>query len=212
MALREENGSAQSGLFVVIDGIDGCGKSTQAARLATALERSTGRATLHLREPGSTPLGEHLRDLLLSRELSISPAVETLLFAAARRQMLDERVGPARARGDNVVCERFHPSTFAYQAVAGGLSEEGVLSLLHRFANEPAPDVVIVLDLSPEVAATRRAQNRDRIEDKGLAFQRRVAEGFRRYAARSAHVTVIDAVGTADDVFARVWAEVARAL
>lgn len=200
------------GLFVVIDGIDGCGKSTQAARLAVALERATGRPTLHLREPGSTRLGERLREILLARELSISPAVETLLFAAARRQMLDERVRPARARRENVVCERFHASTFAYQAVAGGLGEDRVLALLDDFAGEPRPDLVIVLALAPELAASRRGGDRDRIEDQGLAFQRRVADGFRRYAARAERTVVVDARGDVDEVFERVWNEVARAL
>src|SRR5262245_34284111 len=113
------------GLFVVIDGVDGCGKSTQAERLVRALATLPGadpeRAPLHLREPGSTKLGETLRGLLLGRGREMSPAVETLLFAAARRQMLDELVRPALAAGRLVVCERFHPSTFAYQAVAGGL-------------------------------------------------------------------------------------------
>src|SRR5262245_41964532 len=101
------------GRFVVLDGIDGCGKTTQAARLAEALRRdSTGASsheTLHLREPGSTRLGEALRELLLERGLSPSPAVEALLFAAARRQMLDELVEPALSRGAHVVVERFHP-------------------------------------------------------------------------------------------------------
>jgi dTMP kinase len=206
------------GLFAVIDGIDGCGKSTQAARLAAALERATGRPTWHLREPGSTALGERLRELVLTRELSLSPAVETLLFAAARRQMLDERVRPARERRENVVCERFHASTYAYQAVAGGLGEERVLALLEDFAGEPKPDITLVLDVAPELAATRRhgarapLANLDRIEAHGIEFQRRVAEGFRRFAARYKETVVIDARGSADEVFDRIWNEVSRAL
>ncbi len=214
------SGSAR-GLFAVIDGIDGCGKSTQAARLAAALERATGRPTWHLREPGSTALGERLREIVLTRELSLSPAVETLLFTAARRQMLDERVRPARERRENVVCERFHASTYAYQAVAGGLGEERVLALLEDFAGEPRPDMVLVLEVAPELAASRRAGERasranvadvDRIEAHGIEFQRRVAEGFRRFAARYKETVVIDASGSADEVFGRIWSEVSRAL
>src|SRR6187397_935543 len=138
-------GNARGG-FVVLDGIDGCGKTTQAAKLVEAWRRESGRETVHLREPGSTKLGEALRGLLLERGGELSPAVEALLFATARRQMLDEIVRPALARGAAVVVERFHPSTFAYQGVAGGLGEDAVLDLLERFAGSPRPDLVILLD------------------------------------------------------------------
>lgn len=203
--------------FIVLDGVDGCGKTTQARRLVIALEKETNAAPLHLREPGSTRLGENLRSLLLAREHAPSPAVETLLFAAARRQMLDEIVRPALDSGRTVVCERFHASTFAYQAVAGGLDESRVLALLAEFAGDPRPDLVIVLDLPVELAAERRGAGRDRIEDRGVAFQRRVAEGFRRFAERAGtslakKTVVIDAHGSEDLVFERVWTEVRRAL
>jgi len=212
----------ERGRFVVLDGIDGCGKTTQALRLAEALRRGiggeAGRETLHLREPGSTRLGEALRGLLLERGGELSPAVEALLFATARRQMLDEVVSPALSRGAHVVVERFHPSTFAYQGVAGGLGEDAVVELLERFAGSPRPDRVILLDLAPEIAAQRMAGSRerrgDRIEDKGLDFQRRVAEGFRRYARRfsgSGRVAVIDAGLSEAAVHERVLAEVLRA-
>lgn len=213
------------GRFVVLDGIDGCGKSTQAARLAAVLRRGTpgepgedGRETLHLREPGSTKLGEALRGLLLERGGDLSPAVEALLFATARRQMLDEIVQPALARGAHVVVERFHPSTFAYQGVAGGLGEDTVIELLERFAAAPRPDRVILLELAPEIAARRlsaaRDRRPDRIEDKGLEFQRRVAEGFRIYHRRFADtgvVAVVDAALAEDEVHRQVLAEVLRA-
>jgi dTMP kinase len=195
-----------------MDGIDGCGKSTQAARLVRALGESTGTKVHHLREPGSTPLGEKLRELVLSRELDLAPAVETLLFAAARRQMLDQVVGPAIARGEHVVCERFHPSTFAYQSTAGGLPEADVLALLERWAGAPRPDLLVWLDLPVERAAARRPDAGDRIEDKGPAFQRRVAEGYRRYAALDPRVVRVDADAGEDEVAARVLAEVTRAL
>jgi len=210
------------GRFVVLDGIDGCGKSTQAARLAAALRRDRpggwGVETLHLREPGSTRLGEALRGLLLERGGELSPAVEALLFVTARRQMLEEIVEPALARGANVVVERFHPSTFAYQGVAGGLGEDAVVDLLERFAGSPRPDRVILLDLAPEVAAARLAsapgRRGDRIEDKGLEFQQKVAEGFRRYARRfsgAGFVSLVDASLPEAEVHERVLAEVTRA-
>jgi dTMP kinase len=183
---------ARRGLFIVLDGVDGCGKSTQARRLVEALSAEGGALPLHVREPGSTRVGEALRAILLAREHDVGPRVETLLFAAARAQMLDELVEPALASGRDVVCERFHPSTFAYQAVAGGLDERHVLELLERFAGQPKPDVVIVLDVEPKTAAARRTNATDRIEDKGLEFQRAVARGYARYAETVPGTIVID--------------------
>lgn len=199
-------------LFVVLDGIDGCGKSTQAARLAATLTRESGTRVHHLREPGSTRLGEALRELLLGRAHAPEPAVETLLFAAARAQMLAEIVAPALAAGEHVVCERFHPSTFAYQATAGGLPEQDVLALLERWAGTPRPTHVVLLELSPDVAAARRGRASDRIEDRGLEFQRAVARGYARYAELVPGVARVDASRAPDEVAQAVWKEVARAL
>ena len=201
------------GRFFVLDGIDGCGKSTQARLLVSVLARAGEAPPLHLREPGSTTAGERVRALLLDPASDLSPEVETLLFAAARRQMLDELVRPALADGRHVVCERFHAATFAYQAVAGGLDEDAVLELLERWAADPAPDLELLLDLDLDTAVERTAQRGavDRIEAKGIAFQRRVAEGFRQYAERVPRVVVIDANGTPDEVARRVRAEVQRA-
>jgi dTMP kinase len=200
-------------VFVVLDGVDGCGKTTQAARLVRTLASETGGEVLHLREPGSTRLGEAIRGLVLDPEADLSPAVETLLFVAARRQMLDEVVAPALARGASVVVERFHASTFAYQVAAGGLAEEDVLDLLERFAGSPRPDLVLILDVPAEVAASRASARRtsDRIEAKGLDFQRRVAEGFKRYASLAERVVLVDARGAEEAVAAAVLEEVRRA-
>ncbi len=200
--------SARRGLFVVLDGVDGCGKSTQARRLVEALSAEGTAPPLHVREPGSTRVGEALRAILLAREHDVGPRVETLLFAAARAQMLDELVEPALASGRDVVCERFHPSTFAYQAVAGSLDERHVLELLERFAGKPKPDVVIVLQVQPDKAAARRTSATDRIEDKGLEFQRAVARGYARYAELVPDTIVIDGARdeptVARDILSRV--------
>lgn len=194
--------------FIVLDGVDGCGKSTQAARLVEALGERGFDEVLHLREPGSTSLGEGLRSLLLSREHRPSPEVEVLMFAASRRQTLDELVGPALERGAAVVCERFHASTFAYQGFAGDVGEDRVMEVLLGWANDPEPDLTLVLDLPPGAASERRGEARDRIEDKGLTFQERVAEGYRRYVERSSHARLVDGAGTPEEVERRVLEEV----
>lgn len=220
--------------FIVLDGVDGCGKTTQAERLVQRLESLSSQASgaglasaqnpsqspspgpaapkavLHLREPGSTAVGEALRELLLSRDHQLSPSVETLLFVAARRQMLDEIVMPALRAGTHVVCERFHPSTYAYQAVAGALSESAVMDLLRQWASAAMPDRIVLLEVDPERAARRRGAASDRIEDQGLAYQKLVAQGYRSYAVLAPNVVSIDGEGSPDEVAERVWAKVSR--
>lgn len=196
------------GAFLVLDGVDGCGKSTQARRLAARLaaDRAEGDAEpLHLREPGSTPLGEELREIFLARRHVLSAEVEVLLLAAARRQMLDTVVGPALAEGRAVVCERFSSSTIAYQGFAGELGEERVERFLDDWASEPAPDLVIVLDVDADLARARRDGDRDRVEDRGEEFQARVAEGFRRYAGGHQRARLVDGTRDEDEVAETVW-------
>ena len=192
---------------MILDGIDGCGKSTQARLLTERLE-ADGRSPLHLREPGSTPLGEELREIFLSRRHDLSPRVEVLLVAAARRAMLDEIVEPALAAGRDVVCERFHSSTFAYQGTAGGLELDEIEHLLTHWASDPVPDLIVLLDLDVKTASERRGAATDRMEDRGFEFQERVARGYRSYAER-AGVVLIDGAGDAEVVAESVWKEFA---
>jgi dTMP kinase len=205
--MQEKKGEDRRGLFLVVDGVDGCGKTSQATLLCESLGVPP---TLHLREPGSTALGEGLRSLLLDPAQRIEPASEVLMFAAARRQMLEELVAPALDGGQDVVCERFHPSTFAYQAVAGELDDEQVLTLLRTWAGSPRPDLVLLLELDVAEAARRRGDATDRIEAKGLGYQRRVAEGYRRYAELDPSAVLIDGGGSVEQVHARILAEVER--
>lgn len=211
MAAMSQAAPRSRGLFVVLDGVDGCGKSTQAARLTARIAGLGGKAPLHVREPGTTPLGERIRALLLSRDSEISPACEVLLFAAARRASLDQVIAPALASGSDVVCERFHASTFAYQAVAGGVGERQVMDLLTTWAGAPRPDLTLILDLPPSSAGARRGRPSDRIEDRGLNFQLAVADGFRRYSKIDPSARLIDASGDVDSVAARIEAAVAEA-
>lgn len=202
-------------LFVVLDGVDGSGKSTQARRLHAALAveaAAAGRpAPALLREPGTTPVGERIRALLLDPALAIGAHAEVLLFAAARRESLQQVIAPALAEGRDVVCDRFHPSTFAYQGVAGEVGEDAVLALLDAWAGAPSPTLELVLDIEPALAAARRGRAADRIEAKGLAFQERVARGYRRYVERTPRAVLLDGAADEDTVARRVCAEVARA-
>lgn len=174
----------------MIEGVDGAGKSTQAARLVARL-RARGGDPLLLREPGATPLGERVREILLARDAGRedwSPRAEALLFFAARVELLAQRIAPALRAGRTVVCERFTPSTLAYQ----GQSEEEarfVLALDRLCVPEDCqPQRVVFLDLPPEESwrrvqsASGRSAPPDAIEARGLDFQRKVREGYLRYA------------------------------
>jgi dTMP kinase len=196
------------GRFIVLDGVDGCGKSTQAKRLVHSLRTEGEVEVQHLREPGSTTLGEGLRELLLSRDQDMGPEVESLLFCAARRQMLDLLVRPALEKGQWVVCERFHPSTLAYQGGAGGVATEVLAQLLESWAGDPEPDLVLILDLDPAAAKQRRGESADRIEDKGQGFQEEVARTMRHYAATHPAAELVQGEGSADEVAERIRAHV----
>src|SRR5262245_31742536 len=131
--------------FIVLDGVDGCGKSTQAVRLQQLLSKR-GVEAVHLREPGSTPYGEALRTVLLMNRVERGNAAEILTFFAARAQLLEEQIEPALARGASVVCERWVSSTYAYQAAARG-GGESLVSTLEKLIVPRSPDLLILLDL-----------------------------------------------------------------
>lgn len=212
LAMSETSHSVGRGRFVVLDGIDGCGKTTQALRLVRELDALLEQPVQHLREPGSTPVGEMVRRIVLSREVEPEPEVELLLFAAARRQLIEECIRERLSAGISVVCERFNGATFAYQACAGGLEEEAVLELLERWASPIQPDLELILDLDPRLARERAGQASDRIEDKGLAYQVQVAEGFRRYAELRSQAVLLDASGDVETLGAEILREVKRVL
>jgi dTMP kinase len=199
------------GYFIVLDGVDGAGKSSQAARLERRLA-AAGATPLSVREPGSTAAGEALRELLLHKEFGLVPAAETLLFVAARRQLLEQRIAPALAAGQVVICDRFNASTFAYQAYARGGDQDGTLALLENWATTPTPDLELVLWLDPAAAAVRRGAPADRIEALGLGFQQRVAAGYREYVQRVPRAELIDASGDLDAVETRLWRALAQRL
>lgn len=157
----------------MVEGGEGSGKSTQARLLASRL------GARYTREPGGTALGEALRGLLLSpRPEPVAPRAELLLMVAARAQHVAEIVAPALAGGEDVVSDRFSPSTLAYQAYGRELPVEEVVEACHLAAPCLEADLVVLLDVPPDVGAARRGGRPDRIEAAGSAFHARVREGF----------------------------------
>jgi dTMP kinase len=201
------------GRFIVVEGIDGSGKTTLAALLARHLERR-GRRVVRTREPGGTRLGEKIRKLLLdARHSEMAPLTELFLYMASRAQLLEEVIRPALRAGHDVVCDRYYYSTAAYQGAAGGVGLEGVLELAERIARFERPDLVAVLDLPPRAARARRAGPGDRVERKGLAYQERVRQGFLRIARRNPRrVRVLDAARPVEEVFRDLREAVDRVL
>jgi dTMP kinase len=161
------------GLFVTFEGIDRSGKTTQAGLLVDAL----GEAAIGVREPGGTPAGERLRDLLKDGAIQLAPETEALLFAAARSELVANVILPALDAGKVVVSDRFLDSSLAYQGGARGLGIDDV-ERLNRFATRGlAPDITFLLDLSPEDAVARAGET-DRFEDEGAELQSAVGAAY----------------------------------
>lgn len=182
--------------YLVVEGPDGCGKTAQARELVTWL-RAQGRDVEHLREPGSTSLGEELRRILLSPTTGDLAAVtEALLFSAARAEMVRHEVVPALARGAVVVAERCYFSTLVYQGLAldDGVDASALRALTHLVHGATIPDLVVVLDVDAATATSRRSRRRaDRIEDRDATFHERVRTGFQALAASEANAVLVDA-------------------
>lgn len=209
--------AASRGLFICLEGPDGCGKTSQAARLAGALA-AAGVAVRLVREPGGTATGERVRPILLDRSegsVANDPRTDALLFYAARAQLVVEVIRPALARGETVVTARFADSTLAYQGCGSGLPLDELLPV-ERFAiGGTRPDLTVVLDLAPEAGLARKsAEETTRFEaDFDLAFHLRVRAGYLALvAADPGRYAIIDADRPEDAVFADVLATVAARL
>lgn len=202
------------GLFITVEGIDGCGKSTQARLIAAALE-AAGHDVLRLREPGGAKISEQIRAILLDpANAEMGDVCELLLYEAARAQLVHQVIRPALAAGKTVVCDRFYDSTTAYQAFADGLDRNMVSQANELAVDGCRPDLTLVFDLPVEDALRRRSgrEAEDRLELKGLEFQERVAAGFRAVAADEPdRVKLIDAGGSIAEVFSGVAAELRSA-
>jgi dTMP kinase len=194
-------------MFVTFEGIDGSGKSTQAALLARRLE-AEGREVVLTREPGGTGLGERIRALLLDGG-EVAPWTEAALFAASRAQHVEELIRPALERGAVVICDRFLDSSLAYQGIARGLGLEDVLALNERAVRGAHPDVTILLDLDAGAGEHRLGGERDRIEQEGVAFRARVRDAYIELAGRfPERIVVLDANEPAERIGERVYERV----
>jgi dTMP kinase len=166
-------------VFVTFEGIDGSGKSTQAELLAEAL-RGEGHDVVTTREPGGTPLGEHIRDLLLNGQ-DMSPWAEAALFAAARAELVERVIAPALESGKIVICDRYVDSSLAYQGIARGLGVDEVLQLNEHATGGLFPDSTFLVLVDPATAAAR-APSTDRIEREGGDFHSKVDQAYRELA------------------------------
>jgi dTMP kinase len=187
-------------MFYSIDGGDGVGKSTQIGLFCEWL-RTRGQVVVTCRDPGSTRLGEALRELLLNRhDLEIHRRAEMLLCMAARAQMVEQLIRPALEAGKTVVCDRFVLANVVYQGHGGGLDVETLWRVGEIAVGGLLPDLTIVLDLPAKIAAGRIDRELDRMEKQGTDFHARVREGFLTEAARRQDVVVIDAAQTIEKV------------
>lgn len=197
--------------FIVMDGVEGCGKSTQIRLLADHLT-AEGREVLVTHEPGGTPIGERVRDLLLDpSHPEMTPLTEMMLFCASRAQHCEEIIRPALEAGRTVLCDRFASSTAVYQGYAGGLGFEAVAAVNDVSTGGLRPDLLIVLDLDPVIGLRRKFGDcdpeGDRIEEKRLEFHRDVRQGFLEYARlREGRAVVINAHADTPEVHRRVVA------
>lgn len=197
-----------TGRFVVLEGGDACGKSTQVGRLVARLRAN--HDVVETFEPGATVIGRRIRTVVLDGHEPIAPAAEALLMAADRAQHVAEVVRPALERGAWVVSDRYVPSSLAYQGAARGLGIDEIERLSAWATDGLAPDLVVVLDVPDDLAAARRSTG-DRMEREDELFHARVREAYRRLAGPRGWA-VVDASGDVATVADKVWAVVEERL
>ncbi len=203
------------GFFLCLDGADGAGKTTIAARLCDDL-KSLGKDVQAVRDPGGTALGDRLRSLLLDRHtIEIGPRAEMLMFMASRSQLMAEKVIPALERGAIVVTDRFLLSTVVYQGVAGGIDPAEIWRVGHAATAGLMPNLTLLLDVSRDVASRRMDRQKDRIESRPESYQEAVRQGFRdalEPGAFPAPIRRVDADPDPQTVYESVRREVLHAL
>jgi dTMP kinase len=197
-------------MFITFEGIDCCGKSTQARLLAERLEES-GQNVLMLREPGNTRLSEHIREILLNKEFTeMNERTELLLFAASRAQLVGEVILPALAADKMVICDRFFDSTVAYQGYGRQLPLDDIIHVNRIATDDLIPDMTFFIDISPETAfercRDRMAAELDRMEESGVRFYERVINGYMRLAQQErGRFYVLDGTKSPADIHSTIW-------
>lgn len=188
-------------MFFSFDGIDGVGKTTQIELFCQWL-KSQGHDVVTCRDPGSTEIGEAIRNLLLSKhEMPMSRMAEMLLYMAARAQLVEQIIGPAITAGKTVVSDRYLLANIVYQGHAGGLDVSRVWDIGHFITGGLMPDLTFLLDLPPAAAAGRIRRELDRMEQSGETFRQRLREGFLAEAAgKPEQIAVIDASASVEEV------------
>lgn len=220
------SGHSQRGLFISFEGGEGCGKSTQTRLLLQRLLNAGERAVL-VKEPGSTPLGERLRELLKGR-IGMTPTAELLLFVAARAELVSTVLWPTLDQGIHVIADRFADSTTAYQGYGRKMGLETIHDLNHLATRGLKPDATFLLDISAEESVRRTRSQRlldgaaagreveegqERFEEQPSSFHRRVLAGYRRLAAAEPdRFRVVDGTQPAEAIAEQVWVTVGTLL
>ena len=207
-----------TGLFITFEGGEGCGKSTQIAALKARLE-AMGKTVVQTREPGGTPLGESVRNLLQHDDAGqgMSPEAELLLFAASRAQHVRELVAPAIAEGQIVLCDRFLDSTTVYQGVARAIDPKKVDTINQFAIGDTMPDLTILIDLSPEIGLARvhaRSDGKlDRMENEAIEFFQAVRQGYLDLAkSEPKRFLVLDGSQSVEELETQIWQKVEATL
>jgi len=190
--------------FITFEGIDGCGKSTQL-KLAANFLKSKGLTSVVLREPGSTPLSEKVRKILLDKKLKINPLSELMLYEAARAELVEQTISPALKQRKVILCDRFYDSTTAYQGYGRGIDIGLIKKLNNQVVGKCHPDLTFMIDVDYKTSLSRRKKNTDRLESESRAFFNKVRKGFLEIAHRNKkRVVIVDGRNSIDDIFQEV--------
>jgi dTMP kinase len=212
--LNLTNGDAKNkfgGKFIVLDGPDGCGKSVQVKLLADWLTNH-GIETVVFRDPGTTDVGEKIRQILLTPgHAAMSTRTELLLYMAARAQLWQEKISPALKENRCVILDRWLSSTCAYQGCAGGFGIDNVINIAQSTLERPWPDLTIILDIDLKSASQRLNRALDRMEQKGDEYHRKVREGFLTLAEQELEFAVVDASEDIETVHKKVLEVISKA-